>query len=83
MSRAPTASVLIHANLVPAKQVIIGNTNRATESRHASGAGAVIPISASTAAAGRPISRAWDPQAVEITARGRTFLLGVPRTSRT
>ena len=80
LSRAPTGGGTVRANL---SQVIIGNTNRATESRHATGAESEIPISASTPAAGRTISRAWDPQAKEITARGRTFLLGVPRTSRT
>jgi hypothetical protein len=66
---------MVRANL---SQVVIGNTNRATESRHATGAEAEIP-DISEYSRGRPgYFQIWDPQAKEITARGRALLLGVP-----
>ena len=59
-------------------QVVIGNTNRATESRHATGAEAEIPDISEYSRGRKGYFQIWDPQAKEITARGRTFLLGVP-----
>ena len=56
----------------------IGNTNRATESRHATGAEAEIPDISEYSRGRKGYFQIWDPQAKEITARGRTFLLGVP-----
>jgi hypothetical protein len=66
---------MVRANL---SQVIIGNTNRATESRHATGAESEIPDISEYSRGRKDYFQAWDPQAKEITARGRTFLLGVP-----
>ena len=66
---------MVRANL---SQVVIGNTNRATESRHATGAEAEIPDISEYSRGRKGYFQIWDPQAKEITARGRTFLLGVP-----
>jgi hypothetical protein len=66
---------MVRANL---SQVVIGNTNRATESRHATGAEAEIPDISEYSRGRKGYFQVWDPQAKEITARGRTFLLGVP-----
>ena len=66
---------MVRANL---SQVVIGNTNRATESRHATGAEAEIPDISEYSRGREGYFQVWDPQAKEITARGRTFLLGVP-----
>ena len=60
---------------------MIGNTNRATESRHATGAEAEIPDISEYSRGRKGYFQIWDPQAKEITARGRTFLLGVPPMS--
>jgi hypothetical protein len=70
-----TGGGMVRANL---SQVIIGNTNRATESRHATGAEAEIPDISEYSRGRKGYFQIWDPQAKEITARGRTFLLGVP-----
>ena len=73
-----TGGGMVRANL---SQVVIGNTNRATESRHATGAEAEIPDISEYSRGRKGYFQIWDPQAKEITARGRTFLLGVPRTN--
>ena len=70
-----TGGGMVRANL---SQVVIGNTNRATESRHATGAEAEIPDISEYSRGRKGYFQVWDPQAKEITARGRTFLLGVP-----
>ena len=70
-----TGGGMVRANL---SQVVIGNTNRATESRHATGAEAEIPDISEYSRGRKGYFQIWDPQAKEITARGRTFLLGVP-----
>ena len=70
-----TGGGMVRANL---SQVVIGNTNRATESRHATGAEAEIPDISEYSRGRKGFFQIWDPQAKEITARGRTFLLGVP-----
>ena len=70
-----TGGGMVRANL---SQVVIGNTNRATESRHATGAEAEIPDIGEYSRGRKGYFQIWDPQAKEITARGRTFLLGVP-----
>jgi hypothetical protein len=70
-----TGGGMVRANL---SQVLIGNTNRATESRHATGAEAEIPDISEYSRGRKGYFQIWDPQAKEITARGRTFLLGVP-----
>ena len=70
-----TGGGMVRANL---SQVVIGNTNRATESRHATGAEAEIPDVSEYSRGRKGYFQIWDPQAKEITARGRTFLLGVP-----
>ena len=70
-----TGGGMVRANL---SQVVIGNTNRATESRHATGAEAEIPDISEYSRGRKGYFQMWDPQAKEITARGRTFLLGVP-----
>jgi hypothetical protein len=70
-----TGGGMVRANL---SQVVIGNTNRATESRHATGAEADIPDISEYSRGRKGYFQIWDPQAKEITARGRTFLLGVP-----
>ncbi len=70
-----TCGGMVRANL---SQVVIGNTNRATESRHATGAEAEIPDISEYSRGRKGYFQIWDPQAKEITARGRTFLLGVP-----
>jgi S-DNA-T family DNA segregation ATPase FtsK/SpoIIIE len=70
-----TGGGMVRANL---SQVVIGNTNRATESRHATGAEAEIPEISEYSRGRKGYFQIWDPQAKEITARGRTFLLGVP-----
>jgi hypothetical protein len=70
-----TGGGMVRANL---SQVVIGNTNRATESRHATGAEADIPDISEYSRGRKGFFQIWDPQAKEITARGRTFLLGVP-----
>jgi S-DNA-T family DNA segregation ATPase FtsK/SpoIIIE len=69
-----TGGGMVRANL---SQVVIGNTNRATESRHATGAEAEIPEISEYSRGRKGYFQIWDPQAKEITARGRTFLLGV------
>ena len=68
-----TGGGMVRANL---SQVVIGNTNRATESRHATGAEAEIPDISEYSRGRKGYFQIWDPQAKEITARGRTFLLG-------
>ena len=70
-----TGGGMVRANL---SQVVIGNTNRATESRHATGAEAEIPDISEYSRGRKGYFQIWDPQAKQITARGRTFLLGVP-----
>jgi hypothetical protein len=70
-----TGGGMVRANL---SQVVIGNTNRATESRHATGAEAEIPEISEYSRGRKGYFQIWDPQAKEVTARGRTFLLGVP-----
>ncbi len=70
-----TGGGMVRANL---SQVVIGNTNRATESRHATGAEAEIPDISEYSRGRKGYFQIWDPQAKEITASGRTFLLGVP-----
>ena len=70
-----TGGGMVRANL---SQVVIGNTNRATESRHATGAEAEVPDISEYSRGRKGYFQIWDPQAKEITARGRTFLLGVP-----
>ena len=70
-----TGGGMVRANL---SQVVIGNTNRATESRHAIGAESEIPDISEYSRGRKGYFQIWDPQAKEITARGRTFLLGVP-----
>ena len=70
-----TGGGMVRANL---SQVVIGNTNRATESRHATGAEAEIPDISEYSRGRKGYFQIWDPQAKEMTARGRTFLLGVP-----
>jgi hypothetical protein len=70
-----TGGGMVRANL---SQVVIGNTNRATESRHATGAESEIPDISEYSRGRKGYFQVWDPQAKEITARGRTFLLGVP-----
>ena len=70
-----TGGGMVRANL---SQVVIGNTNRASESRHATGAEAEIPDIGEYSGGRKGYFQVWDPQAKEITARGRTFLLGVP-----
>ena len=70
-----TGGGMVRANL---SQVVIGNTNRVTESRHATGAEAEIPDISEYSRGRKGYFQIWDPQAKEITARGRTFLLGVP-----
>jgi S-DNA-T family DNA segregation ATPase FtsK/SpoIIIE len=70
-----TGGGMVRANL---SQVVIGNTNRATESRHATGAEAEIPDISEYSRGRKGYFQVWDPQAKQITARGRTFLLGVP-----
>ena len=70
-----TGGGMVRANL---SQVVIGNTNRATESRHATGAEAEIPDISEYSRGRKGYFQIWDPQAKEITVRGRTFLLGVP-----
>ena len=58
---------MVRANL---SQVVIGNTNRATESRHATGAEAEIPDISEYSRGRKGYFQVWDPQAKEITARG-------------
>ena len=70
-----TGGGMVRANL---SQVVIGNTNRAAEYRHATGAEAEIPDISEYSRGRKGYFQIWDPQAKEITARGRTFLLGVP-----
>jgi hypothetical protein len=70
-----TGGGMVRANL---SQVVIGNTNRATESRHATGAESEIPDTSEYSRGRKGYFQIWDTQAKEITARGRTFLLGVP-----
>ena len=70
-----TGGGMVRANL---SQVVIGNTNRATEARHATGAEAEIPDISEYSRGRKGYFQIWDPQAKQITARGRTFLLGVP-----
>ena len=53
-------------------------TPRATESRHATGAEAEIPDISEYSRGRKGFFQVWDPQAKEITARGRTSLFGVP-----
>ena len=62
-----TGGGMVRANL---SQVVIGNTNRATESRHATGAEAEIPDISEYSRGRKGYFQVWDPQAKEITARG-------------
>ena len=62
-----TGGGMVRANL---SQVVIGNTNRATESRHATGAEAEIPDISEYSRGRKGYFQIWDPQAKEITAPG-------------
>ena len=59
-----TGGGMVRANL---SQVVIGNTNRATESRHATGAEAEIPDISEYSRGRKGYFQIWDPQAKEIT----------------
>lgn len=66
---------MVRANLA---QVVIGNMNRATENRHATGAESEIPDITEYSRGESGFFQVWRPSAKQIEARGRTFLLGVP-----
>jgi hypothetical protein len=66
---------MVRANL---HQVVIGNMNRATDTRHATGAESEIPDITEYSRGESGFFQVWRPSAKQVEARGRTFLLGVP-----
>jgi len=59
-------------------EVLVGMVNRATESRHASGAEKEIPDIREYARGAPGYFQRWDPHSGTVTGRGRAFLLGKP-----
>jgi len=66
---------MVRANM---SEVLIGMVNRATESRHASGAEKEIPDIREYARGAPGYFQRWDPHSGTVTGRGRAFLLGKP-----
>ena len=73
-----TGGGMVRANL---SQVVIGNTNRATESRHATGAEAEIPDISEYSRAGRATSRSGTRRPRRSRHEGARSCSGCPRTS--
>jgi len=66
---------MVRANM---SEVLVGMVNRATESRHASGAEKEIPDIREYAKGAPGYFQRWDPHSGTVTGRGRAFLLGKP-----
>ena len=66
---------MVRANM---SEVLVGMVNRATESRHASGAEKEIPDIREYARGAPGYFQRWDPHSGTVTGRGRAFLLGKP-----
>ena len=66
---------MVRANM---SEVLVGMVNRATESRHATGAEKEIPDIREYARGAPGYFQRWDPHSGTVTGRGRAFLLGKP-----
>ena len=66
---------MVRANM---SEVLVGMVNRATESRHATGAEKEIPDIREYAKGAPGYFQRWDPHSGTVTGRGRAFLLGKP-----
>ena len=66
---------MVRANM---SEVLVGMVDRATESRHATGAEKEIPDIREYARGAPGYFQRWDPHSGTVTGRGRAFLLGKP-----
>ena len=66
---------MVRANM---SEVLVGKVERATESRHVSGAEKEIPDIREYARGAPGYFQRWDPHSGLVTGRGRAFLLGKP-----
>ena len=66
---------MVRANM---SEVLVGMVDRATESRHATGAEKEIPDIREYAKGAPGYFQRWDPHSGTVTGRGRAFLLGKP-----